>query len=68
MHLSSFTYNMQNIKTSSRSSGKRPRPKSTKTAHKPARSKSEDEVQVFLNGTGARGGPPIKADVTFMRV
>ena len=36
--------------------------------HKQARNKSEDEVQAFINGTGARGGPPIKADVQYMRV
>ena len=35
--------------------------------HKQARSKTEDEVQAFINGTGARNGPPIKADVTYVR-
>ena len=59
---------MQSVHIASRASGKRPRPKSTKVAHKQARNKSEDEVQAFINGTGARGGPPIKADVQYMRV
>ena len=34
--------------------------------HKQARSKSEDEVQAFINGTGTRGGPPIKAEVSYL--
>ena len=32
------------------------------------RSKSEDEEKAFINGMGVRGEPPIKTDVTFMRV
>ena len=56
---------MQSIKTGSRASGKRPRPKATKSVHKQARSKSK--VQAFINGMGARGGPQIKADVSFVR-
>ena len=58
---------MQSNKTSVRIFGKRPRFKATKRVHKQARSKSENEVQAFINGTGARGGPPIKADVSFVR-
>ena len=33
-----------------------------------ARNKSEDEVQAFINAKGAWVGPPIKADVQYMRV
>ena len=57
---------MQNIKTGSRASRKRPRPNEAKGVHKQAHSKSEDEVQAVINGTGARGGPLIKADVSYV--
>ena len=65
--LASIPY-MQSVNTGSRATGKRPRPKAAKSVHKQARNKSEDEVQAFINGTGARGGPLIKADVELMRV